>query len=102
MTWQEGIVDVLLRQRAMGVADFNRAWRVAVAVHPRPHDYCRPTGYDDPEALPFSTWFREQCRAEWDGRPRADFAGLRELLEDSAMVARRRVDARDARTRLLA
>lgn len=88
MSWQEEIVEQLLEQRRAGVTDFAVAWRRASAVVSRPRDWSRRGHQDDPGWLPFSTFFREACRAEWNGRVRVDYIGLREMLADSTLTAR--------------
>lgn len=86
MRWEEQIVQLLLEQRQAGVLDFGVAWRRASSACPRPKDWSRRGHEDDPGWEPFSTFFREACRAEWNGRVRVDYIGLREMLADSSLT----------------
>lgn len=85
MTWHEQMVQLLLEQRRQGVTEFGLAWRRASAVCPRPRDwYMRGHEMDD-GWLPFSTFFRQACKAEWNGLVDVDYLGLREMLEASSL-----------------
>ena len=82
------MVEQLLLQHARGERDFARAWRRAQVVcraagWPRPRDFYK--GPADEGWLPFSTFFRRQCEREWHGRVHVDYAGLREMLQDSSL-----------------
>lgn len=85
--WSAAMVRLLLEQRAAGVVDFASAWRKAAAKGRaqgvvRPRDYYGGGRRDDPDWLPFSSFFRRACEREWYGQVRLDFANLRELLAD--------------------
>lgn len=88
MTWTSTMLEGLLEARASGEQDFARAWRHAerrargLGVA-RPRDFISKARdeQEDEGWLPFSSFFRHACRAEWEGRVVGDFAGLREMLE---------------------
>lgn len=98
------MLEGLLEARGAGEREFGRAWRHAerrarACGVQRPRDYVSVT--EDPDWLPFSSFFRRACRREWDGEVYADYLGLRELLEDSGLDGGRPVYGAE-RTVLLA
>lgn len=89
MSWTHTMLEGLLEARAGGEVEFGRAWRHAerrakARGVTRPRDYLGAGPEDDPEWLPFSSFFRRACCAEWEGRVGADYLGLRELIEGRA------------------
>lgn len=80
MSWERQIADGLLEARRLGEREFARAWRYAErhASAPRPGGV-RPPEDEGEDWLPFWAFFRRACRAEWEGRVEADYAGLPDL-----------------------